>query len=191
MGYPLSNGAYQKYGRNNYVKNREHILSNRKSKRIAEPGFKKMQTDSCKKWRLANLEKVRNDQIVLRKRHIQSGLCGNCTEKLMENSKTVCIKHYFAGVAGKIGLKTKDWEKLKHILESQNHICPYTGKKLTPGVNASVDHILPSSRFPELKSDLSNIEWVDLKVNEVKSDFTRAEFIEICKLVATRKITNE
>jgi 5-methylcytosine-specific restriction endonuclease McrA len=62
-------------------------------------------------------------------------------------------------------------------LIQQNFTCPYTGDKLVLGVNASIDHIKPKKRFPELASDINNIEWVSFRVNYHKYDCTKEEFI--------------
>jgi 5-methylcytosine-specific restriction endonuclease McrA len=76
------------------------------------------------------------------------------------------------------------WEGLRDKLIAQNYRCAYTGKALILGVNASVDHILPVARFPQLISDLHNIEWVDLQVNQMKRDLTRDEFLSsICQIL--------
>jgi hypothetical protein len=71
--------------------------------------------------------------------------------------------------------------ELKKKLEGQDYLCPYTGRKLIPGVNASLDHVLPKSRFPELRCEIDNVEWIDLSVNYSKRDMTKDEYIAHCK----------
>jgi hypothetical protein len=52
------------------------------------------------------------------------------------------------------------------------------------GVDASVDHILPSSRFPEHKRDISNLEWVHESINRMKKDWTKEEFLDFLQMVS-------
>jgi hypothetical protein len=66
------------------------------------------------------------------------------------------------------------------ILEKQDFKCPYTGLKLVPGENASLDHIKPVSKFPELACEISNVEWVHKKINWMKMDWDKQDFIDFC-----------
>lgn len=101
-----------------------------------------------------------------------------------------CEVHWFAARATqRLGLGPKTIERgqaLKAILESQGRKCAYTGRDLVCGVNASVEHKIPQSRRPDLKADLGNIEWLDLRVNRMKTDMTHDEFVEECALIAER-----
>jgi len=75
-------------------------------------------------------------------------------------------------------LKTaKHAEAISAKLKAQNYRCAYTGELIVLGVNDSLDHILPTSKFPKLRSDPTNVEWVTRKVNCMKWDSTREEFI--------------
>lgn len=58
-----------------------------------------------------------------------------------------------------------------------NPYCPYTGDLLILGKNAEIEHILPISRFPNLKNELSNLEWVSGTANRLKSCLTKEEFL--------------
>jgi 5-methylcytosine-specific restriction endonuclease McrA len=69
------------------------------------------------------------------------------------------------------------WVKIKRKFDMQGGRCSYTGTPLCFGVNDSLDHVRPISRYPELASDSENIEWVTRKVNEMKRDRTPDEFL--------------
>jgi 5-methylcytosine-specific restriction endonuclease McrA len=71
------------------------------------------------------------------------------------------------------------WDKLK----AQNYRCAYTGEMIVLGVNDSLDHIMPISRFPHLRSDPNNVEWVTRRVNCLKWDSTPEEFLKTARLV--------
>lgn len=75
------------------------------------------------------------------------------------------------------------WPELQQKLISQNSRCPYTGALLELGRNASVDHIFPTSKYPELRTEISNIEWVCMAANAAKGDMTKETFLEWIALV--------
>jgi hypothetical protein len=51
------------------------------------------------------------------------------------------------------------WRLLRDKFAAQDGRCPYSGDALTLGLNAALDHILPTSRFPGRRFDPSNVEW--------------------------------
>jgi len=99
-----------------------------------------------------------------------------------------CFKHWCVQIAAqRLGAATIEIAAfLQELLERQNYLCPYTGKKLVPGLNCSLDHILPVVRYPELAGDIDNVEWVDLSVNCMKGSMTKEEFLGFCRLIADR-----
>jgi hypothetical protein len=117
------------------------------------------------------------------------GLCHNCSSPQAFNSVS-CEKHWFAARATqRLGLGPDvigRGQALKAILEAQDYRCAYTGIPLVCGVNASVEHKIPTSKRPDLKGDLSNIEWLDVTVNRMKTDMTHDEFLGMCALIAER-----
>jgi hypothetical protein len=62
---------------------------------------------------------------------------------------------------------------------------------LVPGANASVDHIYPVSRFPHLKSDPANVEWVCSAVNILKREYTPEEFITLLQMILAYRVDNK
>lgn len=139
-------------------------------------------SDECRKLRypkLAFSHKAENKS---------KGLCSNCSNPIVKGSGYLCEDHWFDKAARSNGfLRDRNRGKLvKSILEKQNYTCPYTGKKLVIGTNASIDHKNPRLRFPEQYSLIENIEWVDTFVNNSKNTMTKEEFIVLCKLIASR-----
>ncbi len=53
-----------------------------------------------------------------------------------------------------------------------------------PGVNASLDHKIPTSRGGN--NDLPNLQWVDMQINFVKNALTHDEFVEFCVAIAIK-----
>lgn len=119
-----------------------------------------------------------------RDRRRGTGICINCNRASIPNGDTCLICRLRVVCAHTIG--SGNLEAVKIVIEkfsSQDSKCPYTGISLELGVNAEFDHILPKKRFPELAHDLNNLEWVYGRINRMKSDLTKEEFIEMCRLV--------
>jgi 5-methylcytosine-specific restriction endonuclease McrA len=104
----------------------------------------------------------------------------------LPESNHYCEWHYFSDVAkSRLGKADKcTVEALRVKFYESNCLCPYTNKTLVLGVNASLDHKLPVSRYPEKRSSLDNVEWVSARANDAKGNLTTQEFIEFCHTVA-------
>lgn len=121
---------------------------------------------------------------VLRK----STLCIQCGQvpplpTLVGKRSAVCEICYLKQLASNTLKNTSLWKPLRDKLASQKYKCPYTGFPLVLGDNASVDHIYPQSRFPQLKSDPDNFEWVDIKVNQLKRNLLPDEFMTLIRQI--------
>ena len=120
-------------------------------------------------------------------RNREKGLCYDCSEPPIPGSNCWCEKHWLMQAAWRAGVKGKEsWVKIKEILERQNYKCPYTGRNLVIGKNASIDHIKPKSLFEDQMGNIENLEWVDIEVNRAKRTLSKDEFIALCKLIASR-----
>ena len=47
------------------------------------------------------------------------------------------------------------------------------------GVNDSLDHVYPVSRYPERATDPTNVEWVCRTINGMKRNRTPEEFLAL------------
>lgn len=136
------------------------------------PDLDKVRCDECRKKGGEAVKRTR-----LRRQAI--GVCVTCgsNEIITHGKNRECYVCYMRTIALKnLGSRTR-WQELRELWERQAGICPYTGETLILGVNASIDHILPRSRYPERKHDITNVEWVSLRVNVMKRDFTKEEFL--------------
>jgi hypothetical protein len=70
------------------------------------------------------------------------------------------------------------------VYEQQQGRCAYTGIELIPGLTASLDHIIPTSRGGT--HDESNLQWVTKQINCMKTDMTHDEFLAMCQLILNR-----
>lgn len=118
------------------------------------------------------------------RRRVQSGQCVCCKHQATVGA--FCLAHWFRNIGQTYGLGKKNGgiAMLQRFWERQGGRCAVTGEQLIPGVNASLDHILPVSRGGT--SAASNLRWVTATVNHMKWDMTDAEFISKCKVIVQR-----
>ena len=95
----------------------------------------------------------------------------------------MCEKHWLQDMSRKHLGTVKRWTELKELFEKQNGVCAISGVKLEYGVNASIDHIKPLSKYPELNNDINNLQWVDKKINNMKLDMEIDEFLSFVKII--------
>lgn len=138
-------------------------------------------------WAKENKELRRASALRRREKILAEGICQSCNSPLIPNSKSYCLDHWFSNIAGhSLGKGRENGQAIKKKMEEQNYRCFYTGKILVPGINASLDHILPKRHYPEKTKDINNVRWVDLQVNYLKRDLTHEEFVAFCKMVAEK-----
>ncbi len=109
------------------------------------------------------------------------GICYGCVRPSMYNN--YCEECWFKHTSESNFGTVKYAGSLKYLIESQNYTCAYTGEKLIPGKNASIDHIFPKSRGGS--DENTNLQWTTTLVNRVKYTLTHDEFIEFCKHIVT------
>jgi hypothetical protein len=76
-------------------------------------------------------------------------------------------------------------EYLWKLWLAQDGKCAYTGRKLTHGIDSSLDRIDNSIGYVE-----GNIQWVHRDINRMKSDFNESEFLLMCREVTQNGIKN-
>lgn len=118
--------------------------------------------------------------------------CHSCKNPPLQTSR-YCLRCWIRDCVRKnLGIRDKEKKEyytkvLLNKLQRQSHLCCYTAKLLVAGVNLSLDHILPSSEFPELKLKLDNLVWVDLSVNIAKNNLLPKNFRKLCEDVVLTK----
>lgn len=139
-------------------------------------------------WKKDNPQRARANDRINQAKRLEHGLCRSCSNTLMPNHNRMCEKHWYIQAADTAMGKgtTINGAKLREKMVRQNYMCPYTGEKLVPGVNAHLDHIYPRHRFPELEGEMDNLEWVSETVNLAKQVMTKDEFISFCSLIVSR-----
>lgn len=140
--------------------------------------------ERARRWYEKNREvvSINNKERILKK--IENGFCKSCPTKVFVKSK-YCETHFFQGKARDILKDKTRWKEVRDLFYSQNQMCYMSGRLLIPGVNASIDHIHPKSKHPELKNDINNLRWCDFDVNKAKQALSNEKFIKVCEDVVS------
>ncbi|MEA5534171.1 hypothetical protein [Crocosphaera sp. XPORK-15E] len=122
-----------------------------------------------------------------RKNRMSKGLCKFCTQPRLNNHAQLCEKHFIANSA-QWAIKRCNNQVIEILRQRfyKNPYCHYTGEKLVLGVNTHLDHIQSKKNNPELALDIDNVEWVSESANLAKNGMNKDEFIQFCKLIASR-----
>jgi len=125
---------------------------------------------------------------------LADGKCRDCggdavlSNRSMRSDKdrsNYCRTCYFKVMAVSMLGARHHWEVLVKKLDECGWRCPYTGEELVLGHNLSFDHIYPVSGFPERRHDVDNIEPITWKINMLKRDLTKDEFITLVRNIAS------
>ena len=132
--------------------------------------------DSCCKSRQEAVGKRRKERL-------DKGLCIWCNKPNLGGQ--LCLNHYLRKMARQYLGNSKRYKELQELFIKQDGICPYTGKKITLGVDTSIDHKFPKSRGGDL--GIENLQWVHIRVNFMKQDLLEEEFYEMISLIYEHK----
>lgn len=131
---------------------------------------------------LATCEECRTRSRDQHREYVKSGVCSQCGQQPSVATQTglkaskLCEVCYFKFVARKYCRSIELWTRLRDIMIAQDYRCSYTGDQLILGLNTSLDHIYPKTKFPELARSVDNMQWVCLDINTIKHDLTPDEF---------------
>ncbi len=129
--------------------------------------------------------KVRIAVRTRRESNRKSGVCLTCGGD--RSDATLCLDCRIKIIANarlKKAVASGTWLILKEKLVAQGFRCAYSGEPIVPGINASIDHIVPSSRGGS--PEAHNLQWVSKIVNLMKTSMTHDEFIAMCKRISER-----
>jgi len=98
--------------------------------------------------------------------------------------RLLCRKHYFKWVAKRHG-GVKNAKMIEDLWNKQMGRCAYTGRRLTLGKDASIDHKIP--RSDNGKNTKENMHWVHWDVNVAKGALSEADFYALCHEILEHK----
>jgi hypothetical protein len=131
------------------------------------------------------MAKDKRDWKALYREFRDKGICSSCRRNKCYPGISKCEACWFK-LAARRNLGNQDhWQRLRDALLEQQGKCAYTGRSLTIGANASLEHIEPVSRSTNRATDVKNIKWVATEVNMAKGSRTLSEFLSMCKEVLT------
>lgn len=125
-------------------------------------------------------------------RRTKEGCCVVCgtSERIVVNTLSTrphCEACFFKRTARNATGNGTQGQLLEDLFNKQGRRCAYTGRTLELGVNASLDHKYPRSKYPELRAEPSNLHWVDASINSMKHDMTHEQFVAICEEVTSHR----
>ena len=103
-----------------------------------------------------HLKKDVKRNAAMRQARIEAGLCRDCNRVKLPHCMTceICV---YKNIARCNFGTTSRWRELKELFELQS-ACRWTGRKLTIGLDASLNHVIPTARGGD--DSLENLEWV-------------------------------
>jgi hypothetical protein len=119
---------------------------------------------------------------------IAKGFCCQCCRKQQLPNAQYCERCYLRNVSFRYFRTREHGDALLRMLNEQKWRCAYTGEPLVLGVNDSLDHKNPRSRYPEQALGLDNLEWVTRLVNTTKGAQTKTEFLCLVEAIYTKLI---
>ena len=114
------------------------------------------------------------------KRHYSNTKCANCSNEKLS------IGRFCLSCSIRISLSRWVTDKneiailvplLIAKLEKSEYSCFYTGLPLVIGLNSSLDHRIPRSKGGT--NDITNLEWVHIGINSLKSNRSEKEFFSV------------
>lgn len=108
--------------------------------------------------------------------------CYKCGSPQVGNSN-YCYECYMKTISLTLtinGKRTnKNWRLLEDLFKSQRGICPYTGRFLSIGMDAELDHITP--RCLGGSDNLENLQWVYNGINRMKGGMMESDFLSLVR----------
>lgn len=122
--------------------------------------------------------------IALKNRRLAEGLCRRCGKETHTEHTQQCEVCHLRYLSFDLWQTRKRWPDLLALFVKQRGKCVYTGKQLTIGLDASIDHRIAKAKGGT--NDIENLQWVDLCVNRMKLDQDEARFFKVSKMIAAR-----
>lgn len=131
-------------------------------------------------------ERIRLSCAKLKESRKEAGLCPTCGLHPPVNNANCESCTYAQAATSYFGSK-KHAPDLKAIFDRQAGRCAYTGRPITVGLDAELDHIVPRTRGGK-DDDINNVQWLWKVVNQMKRHYLEDEFLEAVKMIAAGSI---
>ena len=125
--------------------------------------------------------KHRTKRMLRFKARMEIGICRHCKQNKLPDSP-LCLDCWLHVKARKLGLTN---DQISYLWWSQHGRCVYSGRQLTPGVDAHLDHRMPTSKGGKSLPD--NLQWVHSEVNHAKRALLEESFLHLVCDIATHQ----
>lgn len=115
-----------------------------------------------------------------RRERKERGVCTACGRNPL-GAGLVCLGCWFANSATANVNDRLRGPEIRALFDAQGGRCALTGDELTPGVNASLDHIVPRAKGGG--NEITNLRWVTFAVNRAKQDMSDDDLFVLCAKV--------
>lgn len=107
--------------------------------------------------------------------------CTKCRKKKHLKSRLLCEKCLISNTALRYLGSRRYAGILYDKLQAQDHKCYLTGRTITIGIDATIDHFIPRSKVRKRQDTIHNLFWCHKDANRIKSDLSIPEFITIAR----------
>lgn len=111
---------------------------------------------------------------------IAAGICSRC-RKNKADAGMDCSGCWFKHAAKRHLGSVRHLALIMRLWAAQDGVCALSGVTLIPGVNASLDHVVPRSKGG--KNEAGNLRWVDRRVNRARDNMSDVELFTMCKRI--------
>ncbi len=100
--------------------------------------------------------------------------------KMARKATTPRLSQYKGKSSSGIALRGVELDLLtsqlhRKLLDS-NYRCFFTNIPIELNSTASIDHLNPSSKYPELQSEIDNLVWCHIAINRMKNNMELEDF---------------
>lgn len=124
--------------------------------------------ETCRIKHKAGIDYYKNERIT-------KGLCAECGRFPFSGNAKSCETCILKAMAKAHFKDVRKWTVLRELFDVIS-TCPYSGIKLTLGINASLDHKIPRSKGGT--DDIENLQFIHIWCNTMKSNLSETEFLE-------------
>jgi hypothetical protein len=114
----------------------------------------------------------------------EAGLCYKCGKEPLDGFCYCEICYYKSKSQTYFG-NIDHWKEFRDLLASQGGRCIYSGRLLSIGVDAEIDHRIPKTRGG--KNEMANFQFLHTYVNRMKMDHTHEEFLSLIRDISEYK----
>jgi hypothetical protein len=115
-----------------------------------------------------------------------AGMCVMCGKKPPLEHSRYCEFCYFKIASSQHFATVAEASGLQKLFHDANGQCAYTGRQLTLGLDAQLDHIVAITRGGA--NSVSNMQWIHRDANQMKWNYSEEEFLALVRDIARNRL---